>query len=50
MNSLVKTAWFVLLTVLFVGTDIFWIVGGAAIVAVLIWIFKPEWLDKHPKP
>ena len=46
MNELAKWVWIIILTIFFVGTDIFWILLGAAVFYSLLWIFKPEWLEK----
>lgn len=46
MNELAKWVWIILIVILFVGTDIFWILGASVVVGLLILWLKPEWYDK----
>ena len=49
MNELAKWVWIVIIVILFVGTDILWIVGAAVVVGLLVLWIKPEWYDKIKK-
>ena len=46
MNELAKWVWIIIGTIFFIGTDIIWILLGGIALYTLLWIFKPEWLDK----
>ena len=46
MNELAKWAWIIILIIFFVGTDIFYIIGAAVVIGLLILWLKPEWYDK----
>jgi hypothetical protein len=47
MTELAKWVWILILTIFFVGTDIFYIFGASVIVGLLIAWLKPEWYEKY---
>lgn len=46
MTELAIWAWIILLCILFLGPWTFLIIAIDIVVFLLVWKFKPEWLDK----
>lgn len=46
MAELAKWVWIITLIIFFVGTDIFYILGISLAVGLIIYWFKPEWLQQ----
>ena len=49
MTELDKWAWFILLTILFVGTDIIWFLLASVVIFLLVLWLRPEWLEQDPE-
>lgn len=46
MNGLVKWAWFIVLAVLFCGSDIFIFLGIGVVIGLFLWFIGPEKFEK----
>jgi len=46
MTDLAKWVWIFLIIIFFVGSDIFYIIGVALVVFLLVLWLKPEWLNR----
>ena len=46
MSELAKWVWLILLIVLFAGPWTLIIIGLDLLMILLVWLFKPEWMNK----
>lgn len=48
MNSLAKWVWLIIAVILFIGTNIVWYILATVVTFLLVWRFRPEWLEENP--